>query len=54
VIKVREQASLLDRAQDAIMVRNIDRTIRFWNKGAERLYGWTAEEVLGKTMAELM
>jgi PAS domain S-box-containing protein len=54
VIKVREQASLLDRAQDAIMVRNIDRTIRFWNKGAERLYGWTAEEVLGKTMDTLM
>jgi PAS domain S-box-containing protein len=54
VIKVREQASLLDRAQDAIMVRNLDRTIRFWNKGAERLYGWTAGEVLGKTMEELM
>jgi PAS domain S-box-containing protein len=54
VIKVREQASLLDRAQDAIMVRNLDRTIRFWNKGAERLYGWTAEEVLGKSMETLM
>ncbi|MGH6638128.1 MAG: PAS domain S-box protein, partial [Polaromonas sp.] len=52
--KLREQASLLDRAQDACMVRNLDRTIRFWNKGAERLYGWTAEEVLGKTMDELM
>jgi PAS domain S-box-containing protein len=47
---MREQASLLDRAQDAIMVRNLDRTIRYWNKGAERLYGWSAEEVLGKTM----
>ncbi|WP_411882987.1 PAS domain S-box protein [Polaromonas sp. YR568] len=54
VIKIREQASLLDRAQDAIMVRNLDRTIRFWNKGAERLYGWTAAEVLGKTMEDLM
>lgn len=54
VIKVREQASLLDRAQDAIMVRNLDRTIRFWNKGAERLYGWTAAEVLGKSMEESM
>jgi len=54
VIKVREQASLLDRAQDAIMVRNLDHTIRFWNKGAERLYGWTAEEVLGKTMETQM
>ncbi|UUZ72395.1 PAS domain S-box protein [Polaromonas sp. P1(28)-8] len=52
--KMREQASLLDRAQDAIMVRNLDRTLRYWNKGAERLYGWTAEEVLGKTMDEFM
>ncbi|MEO7888326.1 MAG: PAS domain S-box protein [Polaromonas sp.] len=52
--KLREQASLLDRAQDAIMVRNLDRTLRFWNKGAERLYGWTAEEVLGKSMEESM
>lgn len=52
--QVREQASLLDRAQDAIMVRNLDRTIRFWNKGAERLYGWAADEVLGKTMETQM
>ncbi|MCZ8257210.1 MAG: PAS domain S-box protein, partial [Polaromonas sp.] len=52
--KLREQASLLDRAQDAIMVRNLDRTIRFWNKGAERLYGWAADEVLGKTMDSFM
>lgn len=52
--QLREQASLLDRAQDAIMVRNLDRTLRFWNKGAERLYGWTAEEVMGKTMEEFM
>jgi PAS domain S-box-containing protein len=54
VAKVSEQASLLDRAQDAIMVRNLDRTLRFWNKGAERLYGWTAEEVLGKSMEAFM
>ena len=52
--KLREQASLLDRAQDAIMVRNLDHSIRFWNQGAERLYGWSAEEVLGKTMGEWM
>lgn len=52
--QVREQASLLDRAQDAIMVRNLDQTIRFWNKGSQRLYGWTAEEVLGKTMVGQM
>ena len=52
--KVREQASLLDRAQDAIVVRNLDRTIRYWNKGAEHLYGWTSAEVLGLTMDNLM
>ena len=53
-VKISEQASLLDRAQDAIMVRNLDRTIRYWNRGAERMYGWTAEEVLGKTMDDRM
>jgi PAS domain S-box-containing protein len=52
--QLREQASLLDRAQDAIMVRNLDLTLRFWNQGAQRLYGWSAEEVLGKTMAQHM
>jgi PAS domain S-box-containing protein len=52
--QLREQASLLDRAQDAIMVRNLDLTLRFWNQGAQRLYGWSAEEVLGKTMAQYM
>ena len=52
--KLREQASLIDLAPDAIVVRNLDRTVRLWNKGAERLYGWSAEEVIGKTMEELM
>ena len=52
--RLHEQASLIDLAQDAIVVRNLDQTLRFWNKGAERLYGWSAEEVLGKTMDEVM
>jgi diguanylate cyclase (GGDEF)-like protein/PAS domain S-box-containing protein len=49
----RVQASLLDKAQDAISVTGIDATVHYWNKGAERLFGWSAEEVLGKTKAEL-
>ena len=52
--KLHEQASLIDLSHDAIMVCNLDRTLRFWNKGAERLYGWTSEEVMGKTMEALM
>ena len=44
---IREQASLLDKARDAILVRDLDFRITYWNKGAETLYGWRAEEVLG-------
>ena len=53
-VKLAEQAALLDHAQDAIIVRNLDRTVRFWNQGAQRLYGWSAQEVLGRTMDSLM
>ena len=45
--RIREQAALLDQAQDAILVRDLDLNILFWNKGAEKIYGWTAEEVVG-------
>jgi PAS domain S-box-containing protein len=43
--RLREQARLLDLAQDAIMVRDMEDRIEFWNHGAEKLYGWTAAEV---------
>src|SRR5215216_346564 len=46
--RIREQAALLDEARDAIVVRGLDHKILFWNKGAERLYGWTPEEAVGK------
>lgn len=47
--KIREQAALLDIATDAILVRDLHGRILFWNKGAEHLYGWSADAVLGKT-----
>ena len=53
-LQVREQASLLDAAHDAILVKDLDDKIIFWNKGAERLYGWTAEEALGRSSQELL
>ena len=52
--QIREQAALLDQAQDAILVRDLDQNILFWNKGAEHLYGWTSEEAVGQNAAELM
>jgi diguanylate cyclase (GGDEF)-like protein/PAS domain S-box-containing protein len=50
----RLQASLLDKAHDSISVSGIDWRITYWNQGAERLFGWTAAEVIGKTKGELL
>ena len=52
--RIREQASLLDKAQDAILVRDLNHTITYWNKSAERLYGWTAEEAIGQSVEALL
>lgn len=52
--KIREQAALLDVAQDAILVCGLEGSLIFWNKGAERLYGWTAQEATGKRVSELL
>ncbi|MBL1178278.1 response regulator [Pantanalinema sp. GBBB05] len=52
--KIREQAALLDIATDAILVRDAQNQILFWNKGAEKLYGWKAEDVIGKPVSELL
>jgi PAS domain S-box-containing protein len=52
--QIREQAALLDKTQDAILVRDLDDNILFWNKSAEHLYGWSAAEVLEKNASELL
>ncbi|MES2635743.1 MAG: GAF domain-containing protein, partial [Pseudomonadota bacterium] len=51
---IGQQASLLDKAQDAIIVRGMDQRIQFWNKGAERLYGWTEKEAIGQSIVDLI
>ena len=51
---LREQAELLDIAEDAIMIHNIDGKIVYWNHGAEEKYGWSKEETLGKVVHVLL
>jgi PAS domain S-box-containing protein len=48
-----ELAALLDQSHEAIVVRELDNRIRYWGRGAERLYGWTAEEAVGRPVQEL-
>ncbi len=45
--ELRQMSHLIDLAPDAIFIRNRDGTIRSWNRGAERMYGWTKVEALG-------
>lgn len=52
--RLAQQATMLDKAQDAILVRALDDTILYWNKSAERLYGWSAEEAIGRNAHELV
>ncbi|MDB6139232.1 MAG: multi-sensor hybrid histidine kinase [Verrucomicrobiaceae bacterium] len=52
--RIVEQAALLDKAQDAIIVRDLQHHIRFWNQGAVNLYGWTAGEAEGRQVNELL
>jgi two-component system, cell cycle sensor histidine kinase and response regulator CckA len=53
VSQLREQATFLDVATDAILVRDLQQRIQYWNRGAETLYGWSAQEATGKNVNQL-
>lgn len=48
--RIRQQASLLEKSQDAIIVCDLNYKVLYWNNGAERIYGWKIGEVLGKSV----
>jgi PAS domain S-box-containing protein len=52
--RIAEQAALIDQTHDVIVVRDLNHRIIFWNKGAERLYGLTAAEAIGREIDELI
>jgi PAS domain S-box-containing protein len=52
--ELQEQARLLDLTHDSIFVRDLDGVVRYWNRGAEELYGWKREDVLGKITHQLL
>jgi PAS domain S-box-containing protein len=49
-----QQARLLDQTHDPILVRDMNSVITYWNRAAEELYGWRAEEVIGRRAYELL
>ncbi|MGZ8920650.1 MAG: PAS domain S-box protein [Limisphaerales bacterium] len=52
--RLKEQARLLDLSNDAIIARDSGGRVMYWNRGAEEIYGWKKQEVLGKTKEELL
>jgi PAS domain S-box-containing protein len=52
--QLHEQAAMLNQAREAILIRGLDGTIQFWNQGAERLYGWSSAEVVGKSATQFL
>ena len=53
-ITLAEQARLLELSHDTVIIRDANNIILYWNEGAERLYGWTREEAVGKTCPQLL
>lgn len=52
--KIREQAELLEVAQETIIVRDLENRVLYWNRSAEDKYGWTKNEALGTSLPDLL
>ena len=53
-LRLAEQAEVLEKANDAIIVRDIAGRVLYWNRSATRLYGLSSEEVLGRPIDEVL
>jgi len=52
--KIRDQAKIIDLVNDTVFVRDLEDRITYWNKGAQRVYGWTAEEAVGRVTHDIL
>ena len=52
--RIRFQAQLLNAVEQAILAVDLTGRIIFWNRFAERLYGWTVDEVQGRNIVEVL
>ncbi|MGA7887174.1 MAG: ATP-binding protein [Acidobacteriaceae bacterium] len=50
----RQRAELLELATEAIIVRDLEGAIRYWNAGAEALYGWSRDEAVGRNLHQML
>ncbi len=51
--RVRDQAQMLNQAREAIFITDLSNRVIYWNAGAERLFGWPAAEVMGRTAEQI-
>jgi PAS domain S-box-containing protein len=52
--KVADQAALLDKSQDAIVVIDLSQRCTYWNKSAEKLYAWTGQNIYGQRIEQVI
>jgi PAS domain S-box-containing protein len=52
--RIRQQAELLNKTEDAVIVCDLNYRIIYWNKGAENMYGWDTTEIIGRNIADVL
>jgi PAS domain S-box-containing protein len=54
VVAQARLAAIIESSDDAIVSKTLDGVITSWNKGAERIFGWAADEVVGKSITVII
>lgn len=54
VEKIKEQAALLNKSQDAIILETIEGMVTYWNEGASQVFGWSFDQTIGKRLEDIL